>query len=263
MGAYVEERFEGGFLLDEGKLRKIVDIIETRTGESSSKFKVFRGDSYSYETSSVDDVVNEDNEDWRAITRLQIKLSDENPLEFMLTFSGRGMSIYITGEDRDTVYLLFSEIREYAKNDVLQLAPMSANTGRIVSLLFMTAVTAFVMYSIFEPQINKDLSMAQAALESSDTNTKLDYLISDRELISKGKSSLYWILILLFLPIIVSTEILQKFWNFIYPSNQFLFGERKKKYESRMSLFSRIFWGVIVALVVSVIASIMVWKVTT
>lgn len=262
MGAYVEEKFEGGFLLDEGKLRKIVDIIESRTGKSSSKFKVFRGDSYSYDTSSVDDVVNEDNEDWRAITRLQIKLSDENPLEFKLTFSDEGMSIYITGEDRDAVYLLFSEIREYAKNDVLQLAPMSEKTGRIVSLLFMVAVMTFFMYSMLEPQINKDSSIVQAVLESSDTNKKLDYLISDRELANNGKSY-YWLFLLLLLPILISTEILQKSWNFIYPSNQFLFGERKKKYESRMSLLSKIFWGVIVALVVSVIASIMVWKVTT
>ena len=98
MGAFVEEKFKGGFILDEGKLRKTTDLIEKRSGDSPVTFKVYRGDSYSYETSDIDDVVNEDNEDWRAITKLEQIVKKDKELDFKLAFSSEGPSIYITPE---------------------------------------------------------------------------------------------------------------------------------------------------------------------
>jgi hypothetical protein len=94
--AFVEHAFRGGFLLDETRLRKLKDIIEsreTRGSDSKMLYRVYRGDSYSYETASVDDVVNED---WRRITRLDLRISRPEPegakkddFCFLLTFSDK------------------------------------------------------------------------------------------------------------------------------------------------------------------------------
>ena len=49
-----------------------------------------RGDSYAYETNSVEDVIGEDNEDWRAITRLELIASQKGDFDFKLNFSKKG-----------------------------------------------------------------------------------------------------------------------------------------------------------------------------
>ena len=102
MAAYVEHHFLKGFLLDEEKLRKLVNIINQRLSRStppiSHKFRVFRADSYSYETDNVEDIINEDNTDWRKITKLQIKALSEKEFEFDLTFSNDGTDIKINGD---------------------------------------------------------------------------------------------------------------------------------------------------------------------
>ena len=84
MGAYVEEILLDGFILDEGKLRKITDLVESRIDNVPVIFKVHRGDSYSYETTNIEDVTNEDNEDWRAITKLQLLIDQKGGIEFRL-----------------------------------------------------------------------------------------------------------------------------------------------------------------------------------
>lgn len=262
MGAYVEEKFKGGFLLDEGKLRKIVDLIEHRNGDESIVFKVFRGDSYSYETQSLEDVINEDNDDWRSITKLQISLAEEHPLEFHLTFSDEGLSIFITGENRDSVFLIYSDLREYFNNDVLKKPPMSEKTGGLVAMILMLSSMAIVFFFSFSDQMNKDPSVVRAVLDSNDLHEKINYLISDREE-KNGEFPYLYILVILAAPVILMTGAVQGIWNFIFPSNQFLFGDRKKKYEARMALISKIFWGVVVALIVSMIASVIVWRATT
>ncbi|MCK2151318.1 hypothetical protein MYE70_19805 [Marinobacter alexandrii] len=262
MGAYVEEKFKGGFLLDEGKLRKIVDLIEHRNGDESIVFKVFRGDSYSYETQSLDDVVNEDNDDWRAITKLQISLAEELPLDFHLTFSDEGLSIFITGENRDSVFLIYSDLREYFNNDVLKKPPMSEKTGGLFGMVLIFLAMALVFYFTVADIVNKDPSVVDAVLESNNLQEKINYLISDREE-RNGEFPYLWFLVIMFAPILLMTGTVQGTWNFIFPSNQFLFGDRKKKYEARMALISKIFWGVVVALIVSVIASVIVWRATT
>ena len=114
MAAYVEHRFKRGFLLDEEKLRKLVNLITQRLGKSEPpipyKLRVFRADPYSYETSNVEDIVNEDHADWRRITRLQIEASRQKDFEFELTFSDEGTSLNLDGDDRDQVYLLLSDL---------------------------------------------------------------------------------------------------------------------------------------------------------
>ncbi|HDS1203363.1 TPA: hypothetical protein QD004_002668 [Shewanella algae] len=261
MGAYVEEKLKGGFILDEGKLRKIADLIENRIKGAPLVFKVYRGDSYSYETSAIEDVVNEDNEDWRAITKLQVIIKQDEELEFKLTFY-EGVSAYITGDDRDSVFLIYSDLKEYMNNEVLARSPLSEKSAKILSMLFMVVVMSVFMYTMLSSIANKDPSLMQSALNSTDVNEKLNFLINDRKQPFEG-NSIYWLILIMVVPIIATNDLFHKAWNFFFPTNLFLFGDKKKKHEARMGLVSKIFWGVGVALIVSIIASVFVWKITS
>lgn len=96
MAAYVEHSFAKGFLLDEERLRKLNSLIGERLGKAAPplkhSFRVYRADSYSYETANVDDVAKEDNTNWQRITRLEIKAEQKDVFEFVLTFSDEGTS---------------------------------------------------------------------------------------------------------------------------------------------------------------------------
>ena len=260
MGAFVEEKLEGGFVLDEGRLRKIVDLIEKRISGIPVQFKVFRGDSYSYETSAIEDVINEDNEDWRAITKLELLIKQGEDFQFKLAFS-EGTSLYITGNDRDSVFLLYSDLKEYLNNEVQTRAPLSEKGARIISTLFLVIVMSVIMYPMLSSIANKDHDLIQAALKSTDVNEKLNFLINDRKKSFEGTSP-YWLIFILLMPLIATTEVFHKVWNFVFPTNLFLFGEKKKRHEARMGLINKVFWGVGVALIVSIVASVLVWKIT-
>ena len=109
---------------------------------------------------------------------------------------------------------------------------------------------------------NKDPSLIEAALESQDSNEKLNFLIQDKTPPFDGKSY-YWLFLIMLAPIIVTSEAINKGWAYLFPSNLFLFGEKKKRHGARMAFMSRVFWGVGVAFLVSIIAGIIVWKMTS
>ncbi|WP_341939617.1 hypothetical protein [Marinimicrobium sp. C2-29] len=260
MGADVEHKFEGGFLLDEVKLRKIVDLIESRTGRSTVEFKVHRGDSYSYVTSNADDVADEDNDDWRAITKLQISITEDSPKFFMLTFSEKGISLHISGEDRDSVYLIFSDLRGYINNEVLTKFPFTDHAWWVLSRVLFVGSFLAVTYFVFDDQINKNPSHAIKALESNDISAKLNYLISEKMDQMVSAASIYWIIPVMLIPIFFGSNISKKMWHLIFPTNEFLFGKRKVIYEKRRSFMEKIFWGVIVAAVVTGVVGFFVTK---
>lgn len=261
MGAYVEDKFDGGFILDEGKLRKVVDLIESRIGDTSLIYKVYRGDSYSYETSVIEDVINEDNEDWRAITKLQLLVKRTGSLEFSLTFY-EAVSIYITGDNRDSVFLIYSDLREYINNEVISRSPISGKTSQTISFIFLIAVMAILFFILGESISKRGASSIQAALEATDIIEKIDFLIKDREMPASNKV-IYLMIPMTLVVIFWNSGALNKLWSFIFPTNLFLFGEKKRKYEARMGIISKVFWGVGVALVVSTIAGFFVWKLTS
>jgi hypothetical protein len=48
-------------------------------------------------------------DDWRAITRLELIAEQGEAFRFRLTFAKDGVSLFINGDDRDAVFLLFSD----------------------------------------------------------------------------------------------------------------------------------------------------------
>lgn len=266
MAAFVEHDFERGFLLDEERLRKIHDLIESRTSKFptplSPKYKIFRGDSYSFETNEVAVVAAEDNDDWRAITKLEVLVRQVDVFDFKLSFSKNGLVAEITGDDRDAVYLLFSDLREYIQNEVLVGRSMSRDSTRTMGLVVMFLITMGIMYSTFSRSMVSDADLVTQLLATDNINDKLNFLIEEKKRTSPGMDTMAWFGLLMLAAVLGPTGALQAAWKAIFPSNVFLFGRRKATFEKRRRIVSNLFWVVAVGLVVSSVAGLLVWRLT-
>ncbi len=256
MAAYVDHRFNGGFILDEGKLRKIVELINNRYPPEMLSFSVYRGDSYSYSTKDVNHVIDEDNDDWRAIAQLEV-LIDTEEVNLKLIFSERNFSIRITGSNRDTVFLLFSDLKEYINSEVL-----SHKKRDYEAILFFTSISVLLPLAAyyFMERTNGNLSQ-EAILASDDMTAKLNYLISN----GRSKDTLepiYVIFLALIAPFSILISKMGDVIRFINPTNQFLFGKNIEKFNKRKKLVSNIFWVVIVGALVSLVTGGIVWVLT-
>ena len=138
-----------------------------------------RGDSYAYETNSVEDVIGEDNENWRAVTRLELIASQKGDFDFKLNFSKKGVTVEIVGDDRDAVFLLCSDLREYIRNEVLAGHLLSRNTALTMGLFFVLSLLMAFFYNLsMSTQPAPDL--VAKALATDNLAEKLNFLIEER-----------------------------------------------------------------------------------
>jgi len=264
MGALVEHDFKLGFSVDEERLRKIHEIVERRVAKYptplSLRYKVSRGDSFSYETASVQDVVNEDNDDWRAITRLELFAVPSESYSFRLTFSHERVFLLISGDDRDAVFLLFSDLREYISKEVLVRRRLGGEAGRYISVagaaLVVLAFTSYVLYTL-----RTDPLLVSKAIANGDLTAKLNFLIEQMTKYPSAVRALPWMLATFFVVLLAGDRIVPA-WNAVFPTNVFLFGKRKGRFENRQRVLGKIFWAVIVGLLVSAAGGIIVWYIT-
>ena len=265
MGAFVEHDFERGFILDEERMRKIHNLIESRISKYptplSLRYRVSRGDSLSYETASVQDVVNEDNDDWRAITRLELFAKQEDVLTFRLTFAKERVFVYIIGNDRDAVFLLFSDLREYIRNEVLAGRKFDRQTARLVSFGIIPLAMFSLLFAIARSW-KVDPQLTSKVLATNDLVEKLNFLIQDRIREPASFHALPWLLAVMVVGF-AGGDVLVLLWNSAFPTNLFLFGKRKATFDKRRRLLGNIFWVVIVGLIVSAVAGLIVWRLTS
>jgi hypothetical protein len=259
MGAFVRHEFRKGFLLDEERIRKINEILNQRlTGvEGSPKptYKVYRADAFSYTTVDVQDVINEENSEWQRITRLAVSASSGDILDLKLDFDESGTGLHIEGEDRDFVYLLFSDLRQYLSNEVNVLRSLPRRIGRLVTGIGMIIVSVIFMVEVWP-------APATTVLESQDIHEKLNVLIERQTLSSPILPVLLGMLALLMIGQLLGEEKLLKMVELFFPQNIFLFGKELDRYARIQTLRNRIFWGVIVASVVGVATGLVVWLIT-
>lgn len=265
MAAHVEHNFPKGFILDEERVRKLNSILAERLGKFHTpikhKFRIYRGDSFSYETDIVDEVVNEDNTDWRRITRLDVVSEPDESFGLILRFSERGTQIEMEGTDRDEVFLLFSDLREYINNEV-NIAK-TFRFGRyffifLSSLIFISPIIGFI-WSIFPPHASPE--QVDSVLKNPDIAAKLDFLIKYN--VSLNKFSYYHLLWFFLVPfgsflLILLAGLWLRVENYLLPSNVFLFGAQKARFERQRKIITNILWVVIIGFFVSVFAGLVV-----
>ncbi|MCK4796153.1 MAG: hypothetical protein KAT05_02160 [Spirochaetes bacterium] len=266
MGANVRYKFKKGFLLDEEKLRKIHNIITTRITDTEIKYSIERNDSFSFETTNLEKIINEENSKWSKINEINIRLYQRSNLDITLNFSDSGGTLYINGEDRDNVFLLHSELKEYISHEVCTLLPNNI-LGKYTFPLILAAFIAFIIYTLAlsqsTPTINKE--MVVSVLNSNDTNAKIDFLIQKEfentmvnDIPFKFPKEIF--LSVLFLLSIGLLDEKNKISQFIYPTNLFLFGKEIEKHNRYLEIRGKIFWIGVVGLIVSIIGGIFVFQ---
>ncbi len=260
MSAKVNNKFPKGFEISEESIRRIYADIKKRVPIENHHdiiFEVFREDSLVYRTAEVDRVLTEDNDSTRKIKSLRFLYVD-NSLNIILAFDAeKGVEMTVEGEDRDTVYLISSELREYIEKEVAFIYNINKLTvPKLIPFYFVVVmvIVMFVLKSTMPEQPN-----VETLLNSSDLNEKLNYLIS---FASKAKvmDRTYYVPILI--PILFMLCILfpiEKLMRYFIPSNIFLIGKQITIVRNRRETTKNFFWGGLVALVIAFASGYYFW----
>lgn len=250
MSAKVLKKFDRRFELNEESLRRIYSDIKKRIPSENHKeivFEVFREDSLVYTTSEIDRIMSEDNDSTRKIKNITIGYADNNLILSINFDSENGAYFSVTGENRDEVYLLASELKEYIQKEVATLPSPNMPAYKIFS--FLSIILLFIFLAFLANSINlaEDPKKLTAILASNDANEKINYLINARD----SKQNITKFLSLMFLlPVILIIQLLipfRKVFNYLYPGNLFLFGKQISIVANRRSTSKNLFWGGIVA----------------
>lgn len=255
MAANVEYDFKNHFEIDEEKIRRIHSIIKARVpAETVSKigFTVTRADNLIYLTFEINDVINESNDSISKITSLEINSKDDL-LNLSVIFNDKsGASIRVTGEDRDNVFLLSSELKEYISKEVTTLKKWGILDPKIMMSTMLLSFLAFFCYQLTTEVAKISEESIKPLLDGTDINEKLNFLI-ERKINSSGISSTTIVPMFLLLGffIAITTLPMTKLIDFIYPRNIFMLGKQISIIEKKRKLKSNIFWVIFVGGVLS------------
>lgn len=174
----------------------------------------------------------------------------------------------MVGDDRDRVYLMFSDLREYIQSEINVGFQFTKDTRRVLGMLIpLVAMIAFPFAMMWNLKFPKP-EPAHVKQVMADTNivAKLDYLV-ERTLDMKDNPFLktFIVAFAIVMPVIFLvcfTPIGERLFYFLFPSNLFLFGSQKQRFERRRRLLSNILWGVLVAFLISAAAGFLVWRMT-
>lgn len=252
MSAKVSTKFDKRFELNEENIRRIHSDIRKRTPSENRTdiiFEVFREDSLVFRTSEVDRILSENNDSTQKIKELKIEYMSES-LSIKLTFDAEeGAELTINGEDRDQVFLIASDLKEYIQKEVCHISSGLFNKKFLLIGVAAMLAIFLVILRLLAPQA-PDASLEQI-LASSDSNLKLNHLISlmtNRQTTDDRAQMVTFFPLLLMLLIFVPGE---KIYNYFFPGNIFLLGKQITVIANRRGSIRNLFWGGFVALVIA------------
>ena len=265
MKAYLKRNFTQGFFLSEEGFVKLADICRKRMTEhsiaDSLNYKTFRADSLVYETVDHREITQEENSKRNRITRVQFRCSHDD-LQFELEFDEKdGVSLTIECNDKDFGYLLFSDIKDYLQTEVLKFRGKTFDAmfeHRIAFLFVMLAMLLLTTFVTTKPDI--DASSLSKLLSSGNVAEKVNYLIVHANNPNARAQMRYIWLVPIGIMLIFAFigPVLDK----LYPRNVFYWGKMSIQYDRVLGIRGKIIWGVIVAFIISAIASLFVYFLT-
>lgn len=255
--AYVNFVFKKGYLLDEEKLRKLYNIIHKRLSEKDLTDKlycrIFRKDSYCFSCNNIEDILKEDNWGPTTIGRLLIEIDSEQ-LQMAFDFDGSGTTLRIEGNDRDFIYLLYSDIKEFTQNEINVVNKIRIKESFPITM-FMLLFLPFSIVLLVRDLFKK---VPENIINSTDIIEKLNYLINRNSADTTNLKSLYLLIPFILLAFIIPI-LLKKTLNYCFPYNLFLIGKQINFYEKRINIRGKIFWGIGIAFIVSLAAGLVIY----
>jgi hypothetical protein len=170
-----KETFQHGFILNEGELRRTVDLIREQvkklpdSGEFEEKFTLKFKNGAIAETDSIDDVLQQENSGSGLIVRLRYELLSTSvspdyscSIEFINADldeeSGlTSIKVAVRASDRDWVFVTSSQLRErvdkikrFALNQLGSKGGPGRTFFRLLSPLIITVVTFAMFFFLFK-----------------------------------------------------------------------------------------------------------------
>lgn len=270
--ARIDFDFKKGFLLEEDDILKINEIIKSRFNnlpKSILKYRIRRSDLNEYITDNLDVVLKEENCNGQEIVSFTfLAESDttgkvyEYDYEYCLSVSfskKEGTNLNISGIDRDLVFLLKSDLKNYLDNNVNKgfvinnKSEFKSKSILALMLLIMLTLVSF-LFSISSPETN-----IEDILKSLDVNEKLNYIIQKSHDLSSKRINIYPYYttgILGLSMLLIFFDLIPKIITFLFPSNIFYIGKYMKIYDRKISFRNNIFWVVGIGLIVGIVASL-------
>ena len=266
MPAVIKEDFEKSFLLKEENIRRIHDIIKKRLNEKEEKdklyFRVTRKDHLTYTEKDIGIILNESNSNSDKIEKIDFFVNNGKRQwnDFQLTFDKKdGIQFYFEHEDRDLAYLLYSDLKSYINSDVALLGKIEKREDLTYFIMMMIPLILLCITITAYPMLRNDTNiLLDKGIESKDIIEKLNalmlynkYKVHDwGNAIAVGMTPLYIIAYFGF------RWVKKKY----YPKNIFHLGKEIEKYEELLKGKSNFYWGVVVATIVSIVASVIYAK---
>ena len=179
-----------------------------------------------------------------------------------LNFDEDKVNLVINGENRDDVFLLFSELKEYLSNEICIIKWTHRNLSEFywyLPLIMIFLCMVLVIYIVQSSNVSDE--SLNNILQSSDINEKINYLIQTKS----EDFSPYVEIILVLLPLSLFSMIfrknIDKFISYFFPYNLFLFGKEIDRYKKRLDVRSKLFWIIFIGLILSVMGSYIVSKI--
>jgi len=278
--AGIKKEYRTRFLLDEAKLRKIASVMAGHAAKLSENSQiVFRAecehDAY-YETSDIDEVLNDDNAPGRAIERLTIQLCptaietgsgtprDERAIaEVTLCRRGHCICLTITQDSRDWCVLLAddldTQIKRLAVGRLLRYDPERIDSAISYGamLLGIAVLVAGTVADFRQPAFQAD------AMNAMTLDAKVTWLVlyHDTQTTLTGK----W------LPWVIVGVLVGIAWNVLEPiahatkwlsRSVFYWGDMVSAHDHLVRRMTQIKWGIVIGFIVSLVAGLVVAKLT-
>ena len=275
-GCEVDYRFRNGFILEPEHLHTLVSKIKERYPSEELLFRITKSDSYIYITTDINDVLDEENGSSNFIKKIELLIKNENIIEFNLCFEkNEDTLLRIKGSNRDNIYLLYNEIKTYVEKDITTVKLFFKKDSFSRLVLFITTIPLIgCMLLLISLLRNKRLfdesnELAKEVLSSQDISLKLNYLI---EKDTRYKNSISFSQMKYFEYMMVGTLLIMLlsmvFRSFIGKdsafriTDYFLFGKQRDIYEKKVKFKNNVLWTVFIGLVISVVAGVIVAKLT-
>lgn len=267
------KEYTANFLVDEPRLRKLVQTLESARATlgmgAEVRFRVFRQDQSFFHTATVDEVLADDNIRGKEIIRLVIDLV---PTEGESRDTDDGLAI-IDFDSKDKQHRVFLGVHAPSRDWTFVLAEdLDAQISRslaprrfsflatrwpnlALSLLSFSAATYMVARMLFQ----SSPPLTEAAIEAMTIEDRLKVLLIRQSLNASDftRVSLAMVSTLILFAGIFETRPISRIYA-LFDRSAFYWGDMIDAYDRSRARAQRWAWGVVVAFIVSVAASLVV-----
>lgn len=264
--AGVAREYSKNFLLDEQKLRKIIDVITEHSKRLGIpffiKYKLFREDASFYETKDIDEILTDDNTLSKKIRKIDISLFPEDSKKDILFLSfarGGNASVFLEVEytDKQWCFALVDDLETQIKRTLKTTLKLSPKNYRILDFVFLLFLITFLAtYAL-----SKAIQEVPEGILCFPIEEKINYLIrASSPSKGLGASTITGLSLLIISPFIFFVfSPIENFLRFL-SSSVFYWGDEKSRYDKKQKVINYLLTGVFSTLILSLFGAYLAKK---